>query len=175
MDTIRKVLEPEARSGDVTLRALEPGDLGWIVQRNGELYAAEYGWDATFEALVATIVGDFAAGHDPAVERAWIADVDGRRAGCIMCVRADGSADVAKLRLLLVEPAARGLGVGRRLVTECVDFARAAGYARLVLWTQSILTAARHRYVEAGFELVEAAPHRSFGADLVGETWALDL
>ncbi len=104
MDTIRTVLEPEARAGNVTVRAPEAGDLGWIVQRNGELYAAEYGWDATFEALVATIVGDFAAHHDPAHERAWIADVDGQRAGCIMCVRADGSADVAKLRLLLTDP-----------------------------------------------------------------------
>jgi DNA-binding MarR family transcriptional regulator/GNAT superfamily N-acetyltransferase len=175
MDTIRTVLEPEARASNVTVRAPEPGDLGWIVQRNGELYAAEYGWDATFEALVATIVGDFAADHDAARERAWIAGVDGQRAGCIMCVRADGSADVAKLRLLLVEPSARGLGVGRRLVTECVDFARGAGYSRLVLWTQSILAAARHLYVEAGFELVESAPHRSFGADLVEETWALEL
>ncbi len=175
MDTIRTVLEPEARAGAVTVRAPEPGDLGWIVQRNGELYAAEYGWDATFEALVATIVGDFAAHHDPAHERAWIADVDGQRAGCIMCVRADGSADVAKLRLLLVEPSARGLGVGRRLVAECVEFARGAGYSRLVLWTQSILAAARHLYVEAGFELVESAPHHSFGADLVEETWALEL
>jgi DNA-binding MarR family transcriptional regulator/GNAT superfamily N-acetyltransferase len=175
MDTIRVLLEPDSRAGKVTVRAPEPGDLGWIVQRNGELYAAEYGWDESFEALVATIVGDFAAQHDRAGERAWIADVDGQRAGCIMCVRADGANDVAKLRLLLVEPSARGLGVGRRLVTECVDFARGTGYSRLVLWTQSILTAARHLYVEAGFELVESAPHHSFGADLIEETWALEL
>ena len=175
MDTIRVLLEPDSRAGKVTVRAPEPGDLGWIVQRNGELYAAEYGWDESFEALVATIVGDFAAQHDRAGERAWIADVDGQRAGCIMCVRADGANDVAKLRLLLVEPSARGLGVGRRLVTECVDFARGTGYLRLVLWTQSILTAARHLYVEAGFELVESAPHHSFGADLIEETWALEL
>ena len=175
MDTIRVLLEPDSRAGKVRVRAPEPGDLGWIVQRNGELYAAEYGWDESFEALVATIVGDFAAQHDRAGERAWIADVDGQRAGCIMCVRADGANDVAKLRLLLVEPSARGLGIGRRLVTECVDFARGTGYSRLVLWTQSILTAARHLYVEAGFELVESAPHHSFGADLMEETWALEL
>ena len=181
MATIWAMLEREQRPGKITVRAPEPGDLGWIVQCNGELYAAEYGWDASFEALVATIVGDFAAQHDPARERAWIADVDGQRAGCIMCVRADrpdrpdGPGGVAKLRLLLVEPSARGLGVGRRLVTECIDFARTAGYSRVVLWTQSSLSAARHLYVEAGFELVESAPHHSFGVDLVEETWALEL
>ena len=175
MATIWALLEHRQRPGEITVRAPAPGDLGWIVQRNGELYATEYGWDVTFEALVATIVGDFAAHHDPDREHAWIAEVSGQRAGCVMCVRADGSADVAKLRLLLVEPSARGLGVGRRLVTECVDFARGAGYSRLVLWTQSILAAARHLYVEAGFELVESAPHHSFGADLIAETWALDL
>ncbi len=180
MGTVRALLDRDQRreqgANQVTLRPLQAGDLGWIVQRHGEIYAAEFGWDESFEALVAGIVAEFAASHDPACERAWIAEVDGERAGCVLCVRAGASGssrDVAKLRLLLVEPAARGLGVGRRLVSACVDFARAADYAQLVLWTQSILTAARHLYAEAGFELVESAPHRSFGADLTEETWQL--
>jgi DNA-binding MarR family transcriptional regulator/GNAT superfamily N-acetyltransferase len=171
--TVRTLLDPNGRARDVVLRAPEPGDLGWIVARNAELYAAEYGWDASYEALVAHIVADFAASQDPGYERAWIADVAGLRAGCVMCVRADE--DTAKLRLLLVEPAFRGLGVGRRLVDACVAFARDAGYRRMTLWTQSTLTAARHIYGKVGFELVESAPHRSFGADLVEETWKLDL
>jgi DNA-binding MarR family transcriptional regulator/N-acetylglutamate synthase-like GNAT family acetyltransferase len=171
--TVRTLLDPDGRAGEVVLRAPGPGDLGWIVARNAELYAAEYGWDASYEALVAHIVADFAASQDPAYERAWIADVAGLRAGCVMCVRADE--DTAKLRLLLVEPAFRGLGVGRRLVDACVAFARDAGYRRMTLWTQSILTAARRIYGTVGFELVESAPHRSFGADLVEETWNLEL
>lgn len=171
--TVRTLLDREGRSGEVVLRAPYPGDLGWIVARNAELYTAEYGWDAGYEALVARIVADFAASQDPARERVWIADVVGLRAGCVMCVRADE--DTAKLRLLLVEPAFRGLGVGRRLVDACVAFARDAGYRRMTLWTQSVLTAARRIYDTAGFELIASAPHRSFGADLVEETWELDL
>jgi GNAT superfamily N-acetyltransferase len=175
MATVRALLDREQRPGEVVLRAPRPGDLGWIIERNAELYTAEYGWDASYEVLVASIVADFAAQDGQDGQRAWIADVDGRRAGCVLCVREKGDAEVARLRLLLVEPSARGLGVGRRLVSDCVEFARSAGYARMVLWTQSILTAARHLYTEAGFTLVESAPHRSFGADLVEETWTLDL
>ena len=179
MGTVRLLLDREQRPGDIAVRLPQPGDLGWIVQRHGELYAAEYGWDESFEALVAGIVAEFATGSDSARERAWIAHVEGVRVGCVLCVRDDArsapGADVAKLRLLLVEPSARGLGVGRRLVAECVDFARAHGYSRLGLWTQSNLSAARHLYAEAGFELVESAPHHSFGADLVEEIWSLDL
>ncbi len=173
LETVRMLLDRDGRAGEVVLRSPGPGDLGWIIARNAELYAAEYGWDATYEVLVARIVADFAASRDPAYERAWIADVTGLRAGCVMCVRADE--DTAKLRLLLVEPAFRGLGVGRRLVDGCVAFAREAGYRRMTLWTQSILSAARRIYDAVGFELVESAPHRRFGADLVEESWELDL
>lgn len=175
LTTVRTLLDRDERPGEVLLRSPGPGDLGWIVARNAELYAAEYGWDASYEVLVARIVADFAASQDSdsAGERAWIADVTGLRAGCVMCVRADEQ--TAKLRLLLVEPAFRGLGVGRRLVDACVTFARDAGYSRMTLWTQSTLTAARRLYDAVGFQLVESAPHRSFGADLVEETWELDL
>jgi DNA-binding MarR family transcriptional regulator/GNAT superfamily N-acetyltransferase len=173
LQTVRALLDQTAPNSSVQLRPPVAGDLGWIVQRNAELYAVEYSWDTSYEALVARIVADFAAAHDPAAERVWIADLDGRQVGCVMCVRAD---DVtAKLRLLLVEPAARGLGVGRRLVDACVDFARAAGYQRMTLWTQRTLTAARRIYAAVGFELVDSASHHSFGADLVEETWMLEL
>jgi DNA-binding MarR family transcriptional regulator/GNAT superfamily N-acetyltransferase len=170
---VRTLLDRRAPTAPVQLRPPAPGDLGWIVQCNAESYAVEYGWDASYEALVARIVANFAAAHDPSSERVWIADLDGRRVGCVMCVRADEA--TAKLRLLLVEPAARGLGVGRRLVDACVDFARAAGYERMTLWTQSSLTAARRIYAALGFQLVDSAPHHSFGADLVEETWMLEL
>jgi GNAT superfamily N-acetyltransferase len=160
--------------GDVRIRQLgEPGDLGWVVLAHGEQYAAEFGWDASFEALVARIVADYAEQHDPEREAAWIADVDGAPAGCVLCVRHDE--DVAKLRLLLVEPRARGLGLGERLVRECVEFARGAGYRELRLWTNDVLAAARRIYERAGFTLVEEQPHRSFGHDLVGQTWSLAL
>ncbi len=161
-------------SPSVTLReATRPGDLGWVVQRNAEVYASEFGWDATYEALVAQIVADFARDLDEGRERAWIADVDGRRAGCVFCKQRD--ADTAQLRLLLVDPSARGLGLGGRLVDACIDFARTAGYGRMVLWTNDVLIAARRIYVAAGFELVEEEPHHSFGHDLVGQIWARDL
>jgi DNA-binding MarR family transcriptional regulator/GNAT superfamily N-acetyltransferase len=173
LQTVRALLDRTAPNASVQLRPPVAGDLGWIVQRNAELYAVEYGWDASYEALVMRIVADFATAHDPASERVWIADLDGLRVGCVMCVRAD---DVtAKLRLLLVDPSARCLGVGRRLVDTCVDFARAAGYQRMTLWTQSSLTAARKIYAAVGFELLDSAPHHSFGADLVEETWMLEL
>jgi|SRR6185437_7783215 DNA-binding MarR family transcriptional regulator/GNAT superfamily N-acetyltransferase len=155
------------------LRPPGPGDLGWMVKAHGEFYAHEYGWDPSFEALVARIVADYAGNHDPRRESAWIAEVDGEPMGCILCVRQDD--DTAKLRILLVDPAARGLGIGARLVTECVAFARRAGYRRMVLWTNDVLAAARHIYERAGFRLIEEEPQRIFGHDLVSQTWQLDL
>ncbi len=143
------------------------------MQEHGTQYAAEYGWDATFEALVARIVADYASDHDPQREQAWIAEADGQRAGCAFCVRRDEA--TAQLRLLLVTPASRGLGIGRRLVAECISFARANGYRELVLWTNDVLTAARHVYQRAGFELVAQEKHHSFGTDLVGQTWRLHI
>ena len=151
-----------------------PGDLGWVVQAHGELYAAEYGWDTTFEALVARIVADYAGGRDPARERAWIAEVDGRRAGCVFCV--DGHDDgTAVLRLLLVHPDARGRGAGGELTDTCLAFARSAGYRRMRLWTNDPLVAARQVYLRRGFRLTAEEPHHSFGADLIGQTYAREL
>ncbi|MEV4347946.1 GNAT family N-acetyltransferase [Actinoplanes sp. NPDC049596] len=150
-----------------------PGDLGWVIKAHGELYAAEHGWDVSFEALVARIVADYAGSRDPARENAWIAEVQGRRAGCVFCV--DGRDGSAVLRILLVDPAARGHGVGGRLVDTCVDFARRAGYARMRLWTNDPLVAARRIYLARGFTLTAEEPHHSFGADLIGQTYELAL
>jgi DNA-binding MarR family transcriptional regulator/GNAT superfamily N-acetyltransferase len=173
MDTVREVLDGAPRPAAFALRPPRPGDYGWVVQRHGALYAEEYGWDESFEALVARVVADYAEDHDPAREAAWIAEVSGRPVGSIFCVRKDER--TAKLRLLLVEPSARGLGVGRALVDECVRFARAAGYAELVLWTNDVLAGARRLYERAGFTLIKAEAYRGFGHDLVGEDWALAL
>jgi GNAT superfamily N-acetyltransferase len=166
------------RGGDAVIRPLgRPGDLGWVVMAHGEVYAEEFGWDTDFEALVARIVADFAAGHDDARDAAWIAEVDGNRVGCVFVVADDddGPEATAKLRILLVHPAGRGRGLGRRLVETAVGFARDAGYAHMKLWTNHPLVAARRIYLDHGFELVDEQPHRSFGADLVGQTYALDL
>jgi GNAT superfamily N-acetyltransferase len=151
----------------------QPGDLGWVVMAHGEAYAAEYGWDTEFEALVARIVADFAADHDAAREAGWIAEVDGQRAGCIFCVRGDDT--TAKLRILLVLPGARGLGLGHSLVATCLDFARQAGYTRMELYTNDVLAAARSIYLKHGFRLTQEWPHHSFGADLVGQNYETDL
>ncbi|MGW7416055.1 bifunctional helix-turn-helix transcriptional regulator/GNAT family N-acetyltransferase [Streptomyces sp. NPDC054863] len=181
MREVREALE--SRDGaagalpEPVLREPGPGDLGWIVARHGALYAAEFGWNVEFEGLVAGIVAGFAQDHDPHLERVWIAELDGRPVGSVMCVRdgdAPGSA-TARLRLLLVEPSARGHRIGERLVSAVVDFARDAGYREVVLWTNDVLAAARKIYRRAGFVLVSQQPHRSYGADLVGQDWRLDL
>ncbi|MFD0003704.1 GNAT family N-acetyltransferase [Streptomyces sp. NPDC127178] len=176
MTTVRTILSEgrPPRREDVLLREPGPGDLGWIVQRNAALYAAEYGWNADYEGLVARIVADFAEDHDPHLERVWIAELDGRPVGCVMLVRDEAPA-TARLRLLLVEPDARGLGIGDRLVSAVVDFARGVGYRDLVLWTNDVLAAARRIYQRHGFVLSAETPHRSFGKDLTGQDWRLDL
>jgi GNAT superfamily N-acetyltransferase len=159
---------------DATIRAIgQPGDLGWVIQAHGELYAGEFGWDGSFEALVARIVADWANDHDAAREAAWIAELDGERVGCVFCVAEDG--DTARLRILLVDPRARGHRLGTRLVDTCLEFARRAGYQRMVLWTNHPLVAARSIYLAAGFALVGEEAHHSYGVDLVGQTYALDL
>ena len=171
MQAVERILE--GRAGEVTLRAHRPGDMGWVVQAHGEIYAREFGWDERFEALVAGIVGGFIARLDPARERCWIAEADGERVGSVFVVRGPKSA--AKLRLLLVDPRARGRGLGRRLVEECIAFARASGYRRLELWTQSNLAAARAIYRACGFSLKRTEKHASFGVKLTGEYWELGL
>jgi GNAT superfamily N-acetyltransferase len=158
----------------ITVRRLgEPGDLGWVVMAHGEFYAKEFGWDTSFEALVARIVADYAASGDGTPQAAWVAERDGQRVGCVFCVAADEQ--TAQLRILLVDPGARGHGLGARLVDECLDFARGAGYKRMKLWTNHPLAAARKIYLSRGFALTEEEPHHSFGADLVGQVYELDL
>ena len=175
MRTIESLLAPAPgeRARAWTLRDPEPGDMGWIAHRNGALYFAEYGWDWTFEALVARICAEFVEHFDPAAERCWVADLEGEVVGSIFCVRQ--SARVAKLRVLYVEPAVRGLGIGARLVHECLRFAKDAGYHRMTLWTNDVLHAARRIYQAEGFRLVREEKHHSFGHDLVGQNWDLDL
>jgi len=164
-----------AASSSVVIRSLgAPGDLGWVVMAHGQVYAAEFGWDTSFEALVARIVADYAAGPDPAREAAWVAELDGRRAGCVFCVAGE-EPGTAKLRILLVEPGARGHALGDRLVETAIAFARQAGYERMRLWTNHPLAAARRIYLRHGFRLIDQAPHHSFGAELVGQTYELDL
>ncbi|MFC3285707.1 bifunctional helix-turn-helix transcriptional regulator/GNAT family N-acetyltransferase [Litchfieldella rifensis] len=155
------------------LRPHQPGDIGWIIHRQAILYAHEYGWDETYEALIAEILGQFVKRFDPQYERSWIAEREGAIVGSVFVVRQ--SDDVAKLRLLYVEPSARGLGIGKRLVEECIRFARAKGYRRLTLWTNDVLVSARRIYQTAGFRLAEEEPHHSFGKDLVGQHWDLEL
>lgn len=180
MSRIQAMLEPD-KTAPVELRAPQPGDLGWIVERHGAFYATEYGLDVHFEALVARICADFVDRFQPKREACWIAARGAERLGCVMLVQARDDATgrvrpgVAKLRLLLLEPHARGLGLGKRLVRQCSDFARAAGYKRIVLWTQSALTAARAIYAAEGYKLVSSEAVNSFGQDVVSETWELVL
>jgi DNA-binding MarR family transcriptional regulator/GNAT superfamily N-acetyltransferase len=173
MRVITEVLTASPAPRGYLLRAPRAGDLGWVVQRNGALYAAEYGLDETYEALVARIVADYVDHRDPEREAAWIAEVDGTPAGCVFCVR--DSETTARLRLLLVEPWARGLGIGGRLVSEVLRFARDAGYTRITLWTNDVLADARRIYQKAGFTLESESPHHSFGHDLVGQNWSRSL
>jgi DNA-binding MarR family transcriptional regulator/ribosomal protein S18 acetylase RimI-like enzyme len=177
MDTVENILAPpkvkKSDSPAYTIRNHRSGDMGWVVHRHGVLYSQEYGYDEQFEAFVATIVGEFIQNFDAKRERCWIAEREGEIVGSVFLVKKSKS--VAKLRLLYVEPAARGLGIGRRLVDECVHFARAAGYKKITLWTQSHLDAARGIYKKAGFRLVRSKPHHSFSLDLVAETWDLEL
>ncbi|MEH2591728.1 bifunctional helix-turn-helix transcriptional regulator/GNAT family N-acetyltransferase [Bradyrhizobium sp. AZCC 1721] len=174
MTTIEQALErPTAKPAAFLLRSHRPGDIGWVISSQAKAYAEEYGWDISYEALVAEICAQFIRNFDPSREHCWIAEAGGEPLGSIFLVK--GSDDVAKLRLLLVEKKARGLGVGRALVEQCVRAAREKGYKKMTLWTQSILVAARGIYQAAGFRRVKEEPHHSFGVDLVGETWELDL
>ena len=174
MTDIERLLgDGDAATRSATLREPRPGDMGWVVQSHGALYAREYGFDSSFEGLVAEIAAKFLASFDASRERCWIADIDGAQVGSIFLVR--HTDDVAKLRLLLVDPAGRGQRLGHRLVGECIAFAKACGYRKITLWTQSILVAARRIYQDAGFELVATEPHRGFGQSLIGETWEMKL
>ena len=176
MATIEHMLEPHADGAaakELRLRAHQPGDIGWIVEQHGELYAREYGWDASFEAMVAKIGASFLQRFDPQWEHCWIAELDGERVGSVVLVRK--SATVAQLRLLIVRPQARGLGLGARLTEECIRFARERGYRKLVLWTHGNLTAARAIYAHRGFKCKHSETYRAFGQDLISETWELRL
>lgn len=173
MQAVRRLLQADVSQSAYSVRALRIGDIGWIIHRQGLLYTQEYGWDATYEALVAEILGSFVKHFDPAAENAWVAERNGAMVGSVFLVRE--SATIAKLRLLYVEPSARGLGIGRQLVDDCTAFAREKGYRTLRLWTNDILVSARRIYQAAGFRLVKEERHHSFGKDLVGQTWELTL
>jgi N-acetylglutamate synthase-like GNAT family acetyltransferase len=174
MNEIEALLSAEPEKGAAyILRPHQPGDLGWAVQQHGLLYAEQYGWDETFEALAAEVSAKFLRDFDPKWERSWIAEKDGENVGCVFLVKQ--SDEVAKLRMLLVHPKARGLGIGKRLVEECIRFARNRGYKKITLWTNDVLTTARHIYLQAGFKLVAEEKHQSFGHHMVGETWELEL
>ena len=174
MQTIETLLgaQPEQRVPYI-LRPPQPGDMGWVIARHGMLYAQEYHWDETFEGFVAAIIGEYVKNYDPKMERCWIAEVNGEIAGSVFVVKKTD--EIAKLRMLIVDPKARGLGIGKRLVQECLRFAHQKGYKRITLWTNSCLLAARHIYKQAGFELAASEPYHDFGQDLVGETWERDL
>jgi DNA-binding MarR family transcriptional regulator/GNAT superfamily N-acetyltransferase len=177
LDEVQRTLVGLVRDGrgDIELRTHRPGDIGWAIERHGRLYADEFKWSGEFEALVARLFADFATSHDPQLERMWIAEIDGERVGCVFVVRNAEDPSVAQLRCLLVDPKGRGKGVGRQLVQECIAFARAAGYRKMVLWTNDVLVAARRIYEAEGFQMTKSQRHHSFGQDLVGQTWELGL
>lgn len=175
LETVEDLLSPADRpQPPIVLRAHGPGDMGWITERHGVNYAREYGWGLGIEAVTARICADFLEHFDPAKERCWVAERGGERVGCVFVVK-DADSDAARLRLLMLEPAARGTGLGRRLVEECIAFSRAAGYHEIVLWTHAVLTAARKIYAATGFEIVETWEHEEFGKMEVSETWRLKL
>ena len=177
MQILEETLSESAAAGDrtITVRPYRVGDVGWAIEQHGMVYAKEFGWNVEFEALVATLFARFATHHDPHSEQFWVAEVNGERVGCVFVVRNEKDPRAAQLRCLLVDPKGRGLGVGRRLVDECIHFAKSAGYERMLLWTNDILIGARRIYEAAGFSLVEESPHHSFGHDLVGQIWARTL
>jgi GNAT superfamily N-acetyltransferase len=180
LDAMRTVEQTLSESGatrraTITVRPYRVGDVGWAIEQHGRLYAEEFGWNGEFEALVATLFARFATNHDPQSDRFWIAEVDGERVGCVFVVRNEKDPHAAQLRCLLVNARGRGLGLGRRLVDECLHFAKSAGYERILLWTNDVLVAARRIYEGAGFSLMEESPHHSFGHDLVGQIWARPL
>jgi DNA-binding MarR family transcriptional regulator/GNAT superfamily N-acetyltransferase len=159
----------------VCIRTYRIGDIGWAIERHAQLYAQEYHWNEEFEALVAKLFTGFANDHDPAKERLWVAELEGERVGCVFVVRNGEDPSAAQLRCLLVDSKGRGLGIGKQLVAECIAFARSAGYRKIMLWTNDVLVAARRIYLAAGFTLVKEEPHHSFGHDLVGQIWSLEL
>ncbi|HTN28556.1 MAG TPA: helix-turn-helix domain-containing GNAT family N-acetyltransferase [Burkholderiales bacterium] len=173
----QSILSSEKRrpAGRIAIRPYRLGDIGWAIERHAQVYADEFGWNAEFEALVAKLFAGFANEHDRAQERCWIAELDGERAGCVFVVRNEDDPSMAQLRCLLVEPGARGFGIGRRLVDQCIAFARSVGYPKMILWTNDVLISARRIYEAAGFKLIKEEPHRSFGKDLVGQFWMLGL
>jgi DNA-binding MarR family transcriptional regulator/GNAT superfamily N-acetyltransferase len=175
MQSIENILSQPARRRSFVLRPHRVGDMGWVVYSEAVGYAKQYGWDTTFEALVAKIVADFITNYDASRERCWIAEIEGEHVGHIFLVKHPDEPRTAKLRLLFVEPCARGMGLGAALVSECLRFARTAGYQKIVLWTQSMLGAAHRIYEQAGFRLVKEEPHRSFGHDLIGQEWEFEF
>jgi len=177
MEEVQQTLQVPAalRKPVIVVRPYGIGDVGWAIERHGQLYANEFGWNREFEALVAALLAKFATRHQAGAEQFWVAEVDNLRAGCVFVVRSEKDPQAAQLRCLLVDPIARGLGVGRRLVAECISFSKAAGYRRIILWTNDVLVSARRIYEAAGFSLIEESPHHSFGHDLVGQFWGRDL
>lgn len=175
MQEVQRLLSPTDDGNKVVVRTHRIGDIGWAIERHGQLYADEFNWNGEFEALVAKLFAQFASKHDPAKERMWMAEVDGERVGCVFVVRNADDPSAAQLRCLLVDPKARGLGIGKRLVDECINFATEAGYARMLLWTNDVLVSARRIYQAAGFTLVSEEKHHSFGHDLVGQVWSRSL
>jgi DNA-binding MarR family transcriptional regulator/GNAT superfamily N-acetyltransferase len=168
---VQRLLSPTYNHGEVLIRTHRIGDIGWAIERHGQLYTEEFGWNETFEALVATLFAQFASKHDPAKERMWVAEVDGERVGCVFVVCNAEDPTAAQLRCLIVDPKARGMGIGKQLVDACIAFATQAGYTKMLLWTNDILVSARRIYQAAGFALVSEEPHHSFGHDLVGQVW----